>query len=167
MIDPPRVVRDEWEERTMRRLAVVAALALMAMLFVTVPAGARPASGPAPAHANVASSHIKHSTKNGTVKVGSKWTIFYKSWSGNEDFCEVFTFAANHDFAGNDVDQGTWSGNLKMTFKMTGYYFPAGATYTAKLQHGGSFNGTFLGSVRANGYSYGPFELVSGPDSSC
>lgn len=154
----------------MRRLVVATVLTLMVTLLVTVPAGAHPASATAPAHASIASSHIKRSTKNGAVKVGSKWTIYYKSWSGTKNFCEVIPFGANHVFTGDASDHGTWSGNLKMTFAdptISNAFFASGERYTAKFEHSGQFNGAFLGTVSVNGYSYGPFELVSGPDSTC
>jgi hypothetical protein len=159
---------NEKGELSMRRLVLAAALTSMALLFVAGPVGARPARVPGRTHAVPVAPSSEGSVHNGTIAIGSSWTVVYYPWLDTDDpFCEVFTFGADHVFTGDSGDNGHWSGNLKMVFTGNGDFFSSGNVYKAKLARSGFFSGSFVGTVSLLGAEFGPFVLSSGAASGC
>ena len=144
---------------TLRKLTGAAVFTLLATLVVTGPAGANSAAQTGRVHVVPQIAHT-HGVKNGAVKAGSTWTLEYFSWFSDDDFCESFSFGGSHLFTGSDSDNGTWKGNITMTFPDSSYYFLGnGMVYKGKFNSG---SGDYVGTIEAGGSSWGPTLLVPG-----
>jgi hypothetical protein len=130
---------------------MTATIAVVAALAVSASATASPASH----HA------VGGAIRNGTITVGSNWTLEYSSWHGTDDFCETMSFKSGHVFTGDNASTGTWSGNVVLRFT-GGLDFNAGDVYKGKLQKSGAHAGDFVGTVTRSKTSFSPFILVPG-----